>query len=191
MPTKKDPFKGLEVLPHRATGDTSLSATRAVKVMRPMCKECQLEFRNGRGWWKICDSRGHDPYYRKTEEIVKVPVREERDGRVMVTGYEEIINTTKRPNLKAVNVHIRVNSGRSLEKGIVNRGYRPLTDFGYHPMCEMSKCEAPSKIDTRYGRYCKERHARLVGANVEERALPVNDVKALREVLDSVNIYGD
>ena len=192
MPTKKDPFKDLKELPFSRGPVVERAATRMVKVMRPLHGDCQHEFKNGRGWWKICDQRGHDPYFRSRETIKKVAIKEKgEDGRTRVTGYEEIVEGETRPNIKAVPMNIRINSAQSLQKGIVNRGYRPVTDFGYKPLCEMRNCEAPGKVDTRYGRYCTERHARLVAANEEEKLRFVENPKKQREVLDSINLYGD
>jgi hypothetical protein len=45
------------------------------------------------------------------------------------------------------------------------RGAKPLEAFGYASPCEFRACSRPQRISTKFGNYCSERHARLIGNN--------------------------
>jgi len=129
---------------------------------------CQNEFSGAVGWWEICMSRNHDPYYttkyiRREEDVVEV----QEDGTELV-----VESRMKKVRLKILNVarvaaYTRVSGGRGPLYARVLKGFRDLSDMGYEPVCEFRNCELPVTVDSRYGKFCGQRHARLIGADVE------------------------
>src|SRR5581483_8613737 len=177
--------KTKEQLPPRQVRVREASNVRRILMAQPVCPvvddpndpaytgetNCQREFGGAPGWWTRCEERGHDPYYTiqrvtKTEDVV------DEDG--MVTGQRKRVVETRRLNLASVAYSTRINSGRGPAVAREFKGFRTLEEMGYAPVCEFRNCELPVKIRTRYGNYCSDRHARLVGAGVEGMLLEAN-----------------
>lgn len=129
---------------------------------------CQRQFGGAIGWWVECERLGHDPYFttkRITLEEEKVEVQE--DGSELITGVTRKKMKVRSLNLASVAAHTRVNSGNGPQIAHHNKGYRFLPEMGYKPVCEFRNCELVAKKQSRYGFFCGDRHARLVGADVE------------------------
>lgn len=178
MPGKKFTSKAKESLPQLQIGIRETSNIRMKKMARPLCPvvddpnspyytgepNCQRMHNNYPGWWDYCADQGHDPYYRITKRITKEPVVGD-DG--IITGYREKQLINKKLNLVQVAIGTRFHSGRgeTISKGL--KGRKDLTEFGLKEKCEYRNCEIDAALQTKYGLFCNERHARLVGADVE------------------------
>jgi hypothetical protein len=146
-------------------------------------ESCQLAYRfNNHGRWNVdkCISLGHDPYYtmfRKT--IVEEAVGE--DGYVSQTRNRVVLE--KRLNVIQVSDNPRHSSRTEVQLALA-KGCRFIQDvvctcslYTYKHIheapCEFRNCVAPPTVETRYGNYCSERHARLVAADFQKIMLPV------------------
>lgn len=137
---------------------------------------------NEQGRWDVqrCIELGHEPHYtvfRKTvvEDVVGA------DGYVLETKQRVI--REKRLNIDQVSDNPR-HTNRTEVALALARGSLLLQDFlctcslwpdaHYHQVpCEFRNCSVPWQIDTQYGRYCTERHARLVAADFKRMILPI------------------
>ena len=174
-----------EKLPPTQVGVRETINTRRILMVRPVCpiqddpekdgytgeNKCSLE---GLGWWVKCEERGHDPYYRIEQTIKTRPLIEEVDGKKLVVGQEQTVIERKRLNAASVALTTRVNSGRGPTLKHDRFGFKFLQELGYDPVCEFRNCELPVKVKSRYGFFCGDRHARLVGADVEVIVLEAN-----------------
>lgn len=158
-------------------------------------ENCQQAYKfNNYGRWDVdkCISLGHDPYhtvFRKTvtEDVVGP------DGYVTETRVR--VKSETRLNVIQVSDNIRHNSRNEVNLALA-RGCKFLEDFGYASPCEFRNCSRSVQVDTRYGRFCSERHARLVGADARSVILPVGGdlysqdhaLEMREEMLDNVNI---
>jgi len=167
-------------LPPLQIGVSEFGNIRMLKMVRPVCPtasfpdqdgydpyvlNCQREFNGRRGWQEKCEERGHKPYFRK------------------VAGGEV-------PNTVQVALNERINGGDGYARAR-RKGYKLLEEVGYDPVCEYRNCELPVKVKSIYGNYCTERHARLIGADVEKIELEVHpDRRGEREKqLRQISIY--
>lgn len=169
-------------------------------------ESCERIYRiNSQGIWDVahCIELGHDPFYtyfRKNviEEVVG------DDG--YVTESKVRVLKEKRLNVIHVSDNIRHSTGQEVNLAIA-RGSIPLKDFvctcSQHPFkhkhevpCEFRNCNQPQNIDTRYGWYCSERHARLIAADKQKKILPVGGdpysadqaMSEREEILGNLNI---
>ena len=159
-------------------GVSEFGNIRMIKMVRPLCPttmtpgeegyqpgvlSCQREFNGRRGWWEKCEERGHNPFF----------------------------NALGVPNTTQVAHSARINNGEGVSRARRNKGFRFLEEVGYDPVCEYRNCEAPVKVKSVYGNFCSERHARLIGADVEKIELEVHpDRRAEREKqLRNIQIY--
>ncbi len=199
---KKDPKKAS--LPQLEMGVREQSNIRMKKFARPICPiqdleelvqrdgtiipnpnydgsiNCQREMNGYPGWWIVCEKRGHDPYFTVKRRIVKEPVvDEEQDG--LITGYRERRVVTKKLNMTQVALGTRFHSGRGEAISVGLKGRKELSEFGYNDLCEYRNCERDATIDTRYGKFCGDRHARLIGADVESFMLETSRNQTLKK----------
>ncbi len=142
---------------------------------------CQLAYRiNNQGIWDVqkCISLGHDPYF---TVFHKARVEDEVDEAGYITGTRTRILKERRINIDQVSDNPRHSSRMEVPLAMA-RGLVPLDrfvmvdaegEFVFDACCEFRGCSAPWRVDTRYGRYCTERHARLVAADFQKRMLPV------------------
>jgi hypothetical protein len=175
---------------------------RAIKMVQPVCAECQAEYKHPL-WWKLCPKE-HDMFYTTTQgymekqpdgtfrriTVERVPIVEEKDGRRVISGYEEIELPIKRTlNLVQVPMGVRVNSGKALLDARY-WGFKDLGDFNLRFMCEYRDCwEQPDTLlDTPYGRFCTATQARLVGADEEGIVMEVYDEKKRKAQLRAINL---
>ena len=139
-----------------------------------------------------CEALGHDPWhttFRKTvtEDVVGP------DGYVTETKVR--VKSEKRLNVILVSDNIRHTNRAEIALAIA-RGCKFLEDFGIESACEFRQCTKKVQIDTRYGRFCSERHARLVGADQRKIMLPISGDPYTRDeamdqreqLLETINI---
>lgn len=188
--------KKLESLPNLQIGVSERSNVRMKILAAPRCPvqddpakpnytgevNCQRETKSYPGWWDLCTNRGHEPYWTIKKTIKKEPIVGE-DG--VITGYREVMLEKRTLNTVSVPIGTRFSSGRAeyLSKGL--KGRKELTEFGFNPKCEYHNCDMDAKVKSKYGMFCNDRHARLIGADVEGMMLDANQTnknKQLREI---------
>lgn len=195
------------------------AAVRTVRLVMPMCpidgnpeikqrdgsfkpnpnytgeQNCQQVFaKNDQGVWDVqeCIDRGHDPYYTRLRRAV-IDEEVAEDGTVMDSKIRYVVE--KRLNIMPISVNRRIASGQLLALARA-RGGLPMEDFGYASPCEFRSCSRPQKVETRVGKYCSERHARLILADARSMLLtvpsdPYSRDQAVREredLLENLNI---
>lgn len=138
----------------------AVATSRAVKMLRPQCGECQLGKDTLPEWWKTCT---HDPYWSSQRKNRTVPTWVKNEE----TGEEELtdeVTTTRRvrvPNIVEVPQGTRNNDGKGPRKFHETKGFLTFPEAGFAPMCEAHGCgNAWPTIGTRAGAYCSEEHAR-------------------------------
>jgi hypothetical protein len=135
-------------------------------------QNCQQVYKfNNFGRWDVekCIELGHDPWHTEFRR----PIVEETldaDGYVIDTRIKHKVE--KRLNIIQVSDNSRHSNGTEVALALA-RGCRFLDDFGVASPCEFRNCSQPQRVDTRYGKYCSERHARLVAADKQQKLLPV------------------
>jgi hypothetical protein len=158
-------------------------------------QNCQQLYKfNNQGRWDVakCESLGHDPWhttFRKT--IVEDVVGD--DGYVI--EQKQRVKVEKRLNVIQVSDNTRHTNKQEVALAIA-RGCKFLEDFDIESPCEFRNCTRPVQVDTKYGKYCSERHARLIGADAKKILLPVGgdpytDEQAKEEreqLLENINI---
>lgn len=201
--------KKLEPYPFHDGGVNENAAIRMVRMVIPQCPietdmesprytgedNCQrtLKF-NSQGRWNVeaCEEKGHDPYRTTIEKKVKEDIIDENG---VITGQRQVIKGGKRLNIIQVSDNIRHSSGMEIQLALA-RGCKFLEDFGIASPCEFRNCSQPQRVDTKYGRYCSERHARLIAADKRKMMLPVGGdpfshdeaMEQREQMLDSINI---
>lgn len=194
---KLEPTYGkLKPYPFHDGGVNENSAIRMISMVIPLCPmdsnpeilrkdgtsipnprytgepNCQMVYKlNEHGRWDVerCINLGHEPYYtifRKSvvEEVVG------DDG--YVTDSKVKVLKEKRLNVIQVSDNPR-HTNRTEVALALAKGCKFMEDFGYESPCEFRNCTQPQKIDTKYGKYCSERHARLIAADFKRIILPV------------------
>jgi hypothetical protein len=142
---------------------------------------CQIAHRiNSQGIWDVqyCIAAGHDPYF---TIFRKSRTEDEVDAEGYIVGSRQRILKERRLNIEQVSDNPRHSSRMevplALARGSILLERFVMEDaegeFVIDPPCEFRGCSAPWKVDTRYGRYCSERHARLVAADFQKKMLPV------------------
>jgi hypothetical protein len=135
-------------------------------------QNCQQVYKfNNMGRWDAqkCEDLGHDPWHTQFRYPI---VKEVLDAEGYVIDTKVQYRVEKRLNIIQVSDNIRHSSGMEVQLAMA-RGCRPLEDFGVASPCEFRNCSQPQRIDTRYGKYCSERHARLVAADKQQKILPI------------------
>lgn len=152
----------------------------------PNCQQVYAKYQPSTGVWDTdqCERLGHDPWHTTFRKKVVEDVVDERptievDGAEVPNpdyGYvisERVrVKSEKRLNIIQVSINPRHTSGTEMALAIA-RGARFLEDFGIESPCEFRNCTKKQQVDTRYGKYCSERHARLVAADFRRIMLPV------------------
>lgn len=211
--------KKLKPYPFRDGGVNENAAIRMIKMVIPLCPadpnpeilrrdgtsipnprytgepNCQQVHKfNNMGRWDVagCEALGHDPWHTVFRKTILEDVLDE-DGWVVETKTR--VKSEKRLNVIQVSDNPR-HTARTEVALALARGSRFLADFGIEAPCEFRNCTKPVEIKTRFGMYCSERHARLVGADFKGILLPVGgdpytQEKALEqreELLENINI---
>ena len=209
--------KKLKPYPYLDGGSRDTAAIRMIRMAKPECPidpnpeinmrdgttkanpkytgeaNCQQAYKlDNYGHWAVlkCEALGHDPYFRvtrtpRTEEVV--------DDEGYVTETKVRYLKQRLPNVVAISDNIRHSSGKEVERA-VGAGMKFMWEIGYKSPCEFRGCSRDWKIETQYGRYCSERHARLIGADVKRKIMHVvtdaemaDDVKEMNEeTLDTI-----
>jgi hypothetical protein len=209
--------KKLKPYPYNDMGSNPNSAIRMIRMGKPQCPidgmpelkqrdgtykanpnftgevNCQQAFKlDNYGHWAVlkCEKLGHNPYFRKvrrpfTEEVV------DAEGYITETRTRYKMETL--PNVINVSDNVRHSSGREIERAL-GKGCKFIWELGYQHPCEFRGCSQPWRIETKYGRYCNEQHARLIGADVKRKVMNIvtdaemaDDVRELNEeILDAI-----
>jgi hypothetical protein len=163
---------------------------RAIKMIKPGCDTCQGAH-NGqppRGWWDECT---HQPYF--NQRAVDLPVdtlvcdgcsEEVPEGTLEhcegkpITIAETKIKRVLRPIPQMVEVRVdqAENSGGSVSRYRLTKGYRFPQELGFAPMCEFSRCWSPEITEkTTWGNYCSREHASLAHLAITGEAIEISD----------------
>ena len=184
-----------ESLPQLQIGVREGGNIRMKKMARPICPvvddpespkytgepNCQRMHNNYPGWWDYCANQGHEPYFTVKKKTVKEDVEAE-DGSGLVTGERKRVLTTRKLNMVQVAIGTRFNSGHGERYSRDLKGRKTLSEFGYAEKCEFRNCELDAKLKSKYGMFCGDRHARLIGADVEGLMLSVKKGEAAKEL---------
>jgi hypothetical protein len=133
---------------------------------------CQQAYKiNNHGIWDVkkCEELGHDPWHTKFRRAMVEEVLD-KDGYVVDTRTK--YHVEERLNVIQVSDNPRHSNRQEVALALA-KGCRFLEDFGIASPCEFRNCTQPWTIDTRYGKYCSERHARLIAADFQKVMLPV------------------
>ena len=153
----------------------------------PMRQNCQ---RQGGAWWKDCVAKGHNPYFREIVWYVTEDTYDEETGEL--SGTKKFRRSMEMPNLKAVAISPRINSGLGVRKA-KQRGCLELPEIGYKEVCQYRGCHNdvnPNCTSLKYGYYCCSEELALVAADQQGIALhrpnlmlngPVDEPKFVRE----------
>ncbi len=218
-PAPKKPEGKLEPYPFHDGAVNENAAIRMIRMVIPQCpvdslpeiknkdgsytpnpnfsgeQNCQMAYKiNNAGVWDVakCESLGHDPWHTTFRRPILKEVLDD-DGFVVDTKVQYKVE--KRLNIIQVSLNQRHSNGMEVALAQA-KGCRFLESFGIASPCEFRNCSQPQRIDTRYGKYCSERHARLVAADERHMMLPVggdpySEGQAMDErqqMLDSINI---
>lgn len=184
---------------------------RTVKMLRPVCPVCNDGDNVPQDWYKSCT---HDPYMAVAEKRIPTTLYEaildaegNPTGEKRVVGQEQRAEFKPAPNWVEVALTLQVNSGRGVEVGKARKGYiephelrTELYPDGIAPCCQFRGCYAQLTpagkplLRTRYGDFCREVEARLVGfAERGQGALEVGwnqgSIARRNSQLDEVAIY--
>lgn len=187
---KKTPLKKI---PGFSEGVRENSAVRMVKLNQPICPYSKVKMeRTPEGryipaedqgpvqncqkadgeWWKDCEARGHDPYFRTRVWYTNQDTFETdpETGEDILTGKRTVRHKERVPNVCQVYLGTRVNSGRGGWFSIVKKGRRRLTEAGYEEVCQYRNCQRPiskNGLGGRFGNYCSKDHLALVAADLQ------------------------
>jgi hypothetical protein len=186
----------LKTLPTSQGAIRLRSAGREVKLILPVCPEgqlrdeqgnptsvdCKKEMNGARGWWDLCESKGHNPYFR---HLVKYRIEDNwvthEDGSEEAVGKKRIKTKDEWvPNVRGISWAPNVSSGQSIQKAIARRGAKRLEEMGYREVCMLAECMQPAEFfSVRYGAYCKESHARVAAASVSGVLFPLVNLEGI------------
>ena len=147
---------------------------------------------NKQGAWDVekCIGLGHDPYHYKLRRAV---IEEDVDENGYVTDSRIRYIVETRLNIVPVSDNPRLASGQLVRQAVM-RGAKTMEEFGYLSPCEFRACSQPQRVDTKYGKFCTERHARLVAADRRGVLLtipsdPYSAEQAIREREDALEKF--
>lgn len=147
------------------------ATVRAIKMVRPVCKTCQIGGDELVGWWDTCEEEGHDPYWHLQPKVLRIPIYvEDDDGDLVLdeakTKAKSRTKFIRLPNITEVLLQTQNNSGEGPTKMYKRKGFKLPRDVGARPLCEASGCgKSLPKIRTSMGDFCSVRHAKLCIAN--------------------------
>lgn len=190
MVAKKD----LKIIPWERTGVRLANGGRTQKMIQPVCPNsatgsgCETLVYGA--WWLECEKAGHNPYTQVEQVPHQIPtVVETEDGRKLITGHEEEIELVETVRTNQVSMSARINSGQGVEQKRFFHGWKLPEELGYAPMCEFRNCFADNpKIETRYGKYCREEEARIVIADERHVVLEVMLPEKRQDQLEGIAI---
>jgi hypothetical protein len=190
------------LIPGHSSGVRANAALRDILVAQPVCPNSQIRGkmvngqyeppeigpdqencqRIGYEWWKVCESKNHDPYFRTVVIYHTVDIEETdpETGEVFVVGTKKKKVETKVPNTTRVSPDVAHNSGIGLARKIKYLGYRRLKDLGFAEVCQYRGCQKePTVRAVGYGDYCGTEHLNLVAARQEGEFLTYTNVEGL------------
>jgi hypothetical protein len=218
-PPEPPKVNGLKPFPFHDGGVNENAAIRVIRMVQPQCpvdalpeiknrdgsyspnpnftgqQNCQQIYKkNNQGVWDVekCESLGHDPWHTTFRRPILKEVLDE-NGYVIETKTQYQVES--RLNVIQVSLNRRHSSGMEVALAQA-KGCKFMEAFGYASPCEFRNCCNPQKIETRFGNYCSERHARLIAADDRKMMLPVGgdpytETQAFDEreqMLESINI---
>lgn len=188
---------------------------RSVKMIRPICEECQSA---GLGWWENCS---HDPYHRLKPIVTRTEKTEvdPETGLVTILGREtKVQKYVHIANVEQAFLMLRINSGFGVEAALA-KGFKFPQDVqptlptgdddpefdGYAPMCEFQNCYIANPtvrarhsslsenrmipVERQTAHYCSANHAKLAKQrDTENVTREVYDATKRREQLDAVSL---
>jgi hypothetical protein len=159
------------------------AGTKDIVVATPICPKSQIRgtIENGRfippdigpddincqageirQWWKECEAKGHDPYFRTISRITfktTYTVDEEGDK---IPHRKEVLREDRILNVTSVSTSKRIGSGRALAWKKRYYGFRDISEFGFPEVCHLSRCERPVKIViAKLGAFCSQEHVEI------------------------------
>lgn len=174
-------------------------------ILGPGDENCQLA---GGQWWKLCESKGHDPYWSKRQVIrTKMTTAVDEEGDT-IPVEKKIVLTDKVLNATSVSTSLRINSGQGVRWKKRYFGYKSISDFGFAEACHLSRCQEPATtFAQQYGAFCSMLHLQLAAAEDNEIMLSRADnpyldqmdapkvrrkrARQLRNAVDDVDINED
>lgn len=176
----------------------SSTCGRSVKMFRPICATCQRGKETPWDWWKRCT---HNPYISMAEIHTRVPRYDDKDadgnplpaGRKRLVGTDDLVEWVERPNRVPVALGPRVYGQLRLDRKRRIWGFifphelrTPTYPNGIADPCEYRNCYKQEGVKQyRWGRFCRELEARLVGHDARMDggggALEVGDSDKSRE----------
>lgn len=162
------------------------SVGRSVKMLRPICATCQRGRNYPRDWYLRCT---HNPYVGRKRLEEKVAVYENlADGRKKVIGEDVIHSWEPWPNWVQVATRPRIDSDKRVlrKRGmgfIAPEEVRsPEYPAGIASVCDYRECFSQVGLkQTRWGRYCRDIEAQLVGQDQRPGALEIGERVENRE----------
>jgi hypothetical protein len=129
----------------------------------PDDENCQLA---GGQWWKMCEAKGHEPYFTNYRRVVTRSVDEIDEAGDLVPREKRVVITAKILNVTSISTSLRVGSGQAVRWKKRYFGFKEITDFGYSPVCDFSRCQQPVKfVVDGYGGFCGKQHLAMAAAN--------------------------
>jgi len=176
----------LKQIPGFSQGVRANSAMRMMKLAAPICPNSQRK-RNSDGtfaeigqncqlaggkWWEMCESLGHNPYFRTRTYYESVDIV---DAEGFITGTKQKPVTVTLPNIVQVPIARRMHNGQGVVNSMAKKGRKRLRDIGYEEVCQFRNCQNP--IDPRsrsraFGEYCSNDHLSLIAADQQSIMLP-------------------
>jgi hypothetical protein len=180
--------KDLKKIPGHSMGVRVNAALRMKKLGQPICPFSKLEMERdykgewvakkgptdptrqncqkaGGAWWKDCEAKGHNPYFREVVWYVTEDEFDEESGEMI--GTKRFRRSMQLPNIKSVAIANRINSGLGVRRAKQRKGCVELVDLGYAPVCQYRGCQEPvnpQAKSTKYGDYCCSEELALVAA---------------------------
>jgi hypothetical protein len=160
---------------------------RALKMIRPICQECQSQD-DAPGWWYRCIDKGHQPYFSADREDFKTKRKTERDedGDLVITGEVKVpIIIQGGPNLAQVLLTGRHNADQhTAMRKARGKGFREPQELGLDPFCDAFNCWSQDDLQDYegLGRYCSKDQAKAVAADQRHIKLEVlNDEQKVNQ----------
>lgn len=206
--------KDLKKIPGNSSGVRVNAQLRMKKLAQPICPFSKIEMerdykgewvpkkgptdperqncqRQGGAWWKDCVAKGHNPYFR---EVVWYVTEDTYDPETGELGEpKKFRRSITMPNIKAVAISPRINSGLGVRNAKQRKGCIELPEIGYRQVCQYRGCHNdvnPNACSQKYGNYCCTEELALVAADQQGMALirpnlqlngPIDEPKFRRE----------
>jgi hypothetical protein len=199
----------LKTLPTSGVGLSANQPVRMVKLAHPICPNSKIEMekdatgkwvrkqgptdperqncqRMGYGWWKSCEEKGHNPYFR---EVVWYVTEDEFDDDGLMVGEKRFRRSRTLPNISQVAVAPHLNSGEGARRAVKNKGFKRLPDIGYAEVCQYRNCMNPVDpkfVSKTYGGYCRGEELALVVAEQQGEVLHRPDARLNGNEVDKI-----